>query len=1030
MIFFMVAFSLFFNSNDVYATHAMGADLTYSCIGNNQYRIRLQFYRDCNGINATNSVSVNVNSPGCQNLNVTLTRVSLTEVTPVCPGIVGTACNGGGGQFGIERFVYEGVVTLPSSCSNWVFSWRLCCRNAAISTLSNPTGDQMFLSAQLNTSATSCNNSPNFLNNPTPFVCRNQPVFYNHGATDADGDQLRYSLTPCQDSLNNPVSYNTAAGFNALNPMTTLNGVNIDPNTGALSFTPTAVQVGVICVLVEEFRAGVKIGQVLRDIQFTVVNCVNQMPTLTGMNGTNSFIDTAVIGQQFCFTVNSNDTDLGQTLTINYNNGLSGGTFSQAGTPYPVGTFCWTPTLADTGLNSLTLQVTDDYCPIVGQNTYTYSIFVAPPPPPVVLCTVTVALGNVENLLCANNDGSAVVIVNGGAQPYTISVINWTTGEVFTNSTGIFTNLTAGSYSVFVTDNAGCQPDCTNLNFTISGSVNPLSIRINSSDILCASNPNDGSIRITVTGGTAPYMYNIGNGFVSSGIFSNLPAGIYPIIVMDANGCSASGTATISQPTLLTNNIASVIQPSCGANNGSFIILPSGGVSPYTYTVNGLNSSDVVTNLGNGIYNVEVTDANGCTSVSTVTLQGTPALNLNLISSNVSCNGGCNGSVVASTTGSRLSYVWSNTEVSSSINNLCPGVYTVTATDANGCANTASATITEPNGLQIIANNIIQPSCGNSNGGFSFTVSGGTTPYNYTINGLGVNQNIINGLPNGVYTIGVVDANGCQTSTQVTLNGTSNFTITSNSTNVTCNAACDGTATVISSSTNTNYLWSNGASASSISNLCAGTYSVSVTDQTGCQVTSSVLVTEPAAIVLSLASSTNETCAGNDGTATVAVSGGTAPFIYNLANISNGTVTPSTSGIFGGLNAGFYAFNVTDANGCEEQCLGTFQILDGCDNGGNLNSNSGSQNQSTTSYLLVTTNELTNVAQLRYNASNEKTVNFNVIDTNGNIIKSLNNVKANGSVELNVNSFKPATYFVVMSDLNAKVIKTARLTVK
>ena len=436
-------------------------------------------------------------------------------------------------------------------------------------------------------------------------------------------------------------------------------------------------------------------------------------------------------------------------------------------------------------MNSLTLQVTDDYCPIVGQNTYTYSIFVAPPPPPVVLCTVTVALGNVENLLCSNNDGSAVVIVNGGAQPYTISVINWTTGEVFTNSTGIFTNLTAGSYSVFVTDNAGCQPDCTNLNFTISGSVNPLSITVNSSNIACTSSPNDGSIRITVSGGTAPYMYNIGNGFVSGAIFNNLTAGTYPITVMDANGCSALGTAVITQPSLLINNIAAVIQPTCGLNNGGFTILASGGISPYTYTVNGQVSSDVVTNLGNGIYNVEVTDANGCSSVSTVALQGTPALNLSLISSNISCNGGCNGSVVASTTGARLSYVWSNTEVSSSINNLCPGVYTVTATDANGCTNTASATITEPNGLQIITNNVIQPSCGNSNGGFSFTVSGGTTPYNYTINGLGVNQNIVNGLPNGVYTIGVVDANGCQTSTQVTLNGTANFTITSNSTNVT-----------------------------------------------------------------------------------------------------------------------------------------------------------------------------------------------------------------------------------------------------
>jgi len=1015
-----------FSNTELYATHAMGADLTYSCIGNGQYRIRLQFYRDCNGINATNTVTVRVASPGCQSLNITLNRTSLTEVTPVCPGIIGTACNGGGGQFGIQLFVYEGVVTLPSTCTDWTFSWRLCCRNAAISTLNNPTGEQMQLVATLNTAAASCNNSPVFLNDPIPFVCNNQAVFYNHGASDSDGDQLRYSLTPCLDSLNTPVSYNSAAGFSGTNPMATSTGVSINPNTGALTFTPNAVQVGVICVLVEELRNGQVIGSIVRDIQFTVVNCVNQVPALTGMNGTNLFLDTAVIGQQYCFTVNSSDPDTGQTLTINYNNSLNGATFSQAGAPFPVGTFCWTPTLADTGLNNITLQVVDNYCPIVGQNTYTYSIYVAPPTP-VNTCTVTVALGPTSNLVCTNNDGTAEIIVTGGTQPYTISVINWTTGEVFTNSTGIFTNLTAGNYSVFVADAAGCQPDCSNLNFSILGNIKPLIVKLIAADLSCF-NSNDGKITVDVTGGNPSYLYSIGNGFQSSNLFTGLAAGTYLVTVIDSLGCSATDSVTINAPSQLNVTTNNVFQPTCGRSNGGFTIIAVGGVSPYTYAVNGQPSSDVVTNLGNGIYTIDVTDANGCISSTLIGLQGTPAINLTVSSTNLSCFNGCNGSITTSTNGSRLTYIWSNGEQTASINNICAGIYTVTASDANGCTTSATVTITQPAELVITSSNIVQPSCGNSNGSFDITATGGTAPYTYTINGLGVTNTQIQGLPNGVYTVGVQDANGCQSTTVVTLNGSSTFTIRTTSTNVTCNGACDGFANVSSTTTNLSYVWSNGQTGDLAANLCAGTYTVSATDAAGCQVTSTVLITEPGAIQLSLATSTDETCAGNDGTATVAVTGGSAPYTFNLASVSNGTVVSSNTGVFTGLNAGYYAFNVTDANGCNEQCLGTFQINYNCNTTGNLTNNT---NQNITSnYLMVNPVETQSIAQIKYFANNQMRVNIQIIDQNSKQITQFKDVTNKGNIELNATTWNKGTYFVILSDLSGKVISTSRLVKK
>ena len=133
------------------ATHAMGADLTYSCIGNNQYRVKLQFYRDCNGINADSTETVSVSAAGCASFTLNLPLLSVTEITPSCPGIVGTACNGGNGQFGIQRFVYEGTVSLPATCSIWTLGWQLCCRNNAISTLTSPGSNEMYISAIINT---------------------------------------------------------------------------------------------------------------------------------------------------------------------------------------------------------------------------------------------------------------------------------------------------------------------------------------------------------------------------------------------------------------------------------------------------------------------------------------------------------------------------------------------------------------------------------------------------------------------------------------------------------------------------------------------------------------------------------------------------------------------------------------------------------------------------------------------------------------------------------------------------------------
>ncbi len=174
---------------------------------------------------------------------------------------------------------------------------------------------------------------------------------------------------------NTPVNY--IAGLSGTNPLFTSGGVSINSSTGAISFTPNFVQVGVICVVVEEYRNGVKIGELIRDIQFNISNCgSNTAPTASG-----PYLYNTAPNQQICFNITGSDPNPGDLIKMSTNNGISGGTFSPS---LPTGfisnpstQFCWTPTLADQNqTHFFTITVQDDACPNAGINTYTYQVVV------------------------------------------------------------------------------------------------------------------------------------------------------------------------------------------------------------------------------------------------------------------------------------------------------------------------------------------------------------------------------------------------------------------------------------------------------------------------------------------------------------------------------------------------------------------------------------------------------------------------------------------------------------------------------
>ena len=298
----------------VCASHSMGSDITYTCVGPNTYEITLSFYRDCLGIAAEDSAYLDVSS-SCQGLYyVYLLRVPGTgqEITPLCPSEIST-CSGGTFT-GIQEYIYKRTVILPGVCTDWTFSYNLCCRNNAITNITSPASWYMYVYATLNNTINPCNNSPTFSNKPVPFVCMGQQFCFNHGAYDIDGDSLVYSLITPWDSPGYQISY--LFPFTASNPLSSSPAVSFNPVTGDICMTPTSLEVTVMAVLVQEYRNGVLIGSVERDIQVTVIACTNQVPSLSGMNGTSDFTATVCAGDQICFNITSSDADASQNTFV------------------------------------------------------------------------------------------------------------------------------------------------------------------------------------------------------------------------------------------------------------------------------------------------------------------------------------------------------------------------------------------------------------------------------------------------------------------------------------------------------------------------------------------------------------------------------------------------------------------------------------------------------------------------------------------------------------------------------------------
>lgn len=454
------------------------------------------------------------------------------------------------------------------------------------------------------------------------------------------------------------------------------------------------------------------------------------------------------------------------------------------------------------------------------------------------------------------NNGTATVNVTGGAAPYSYVWSNGFQQSNVPNTSSTASMLAPGNYSVIVTDGNSCS---ISTNVTVGSVCSGFSIGTTTSMVGCFGGDN-GSAIVNTTNGTAPFSYNWSNGQTTA-TASSLTSGTYSVTVSDANGCPASGSATITQPTALTLMATATAQMLNGMNDGTASVSVNGGTSGYNFLWSNGATTAIISNLSPGNYGVTVTDANGCTAMASTTVNpvNCGSFSSSLDIQHLNCFGENNGTALAVINGGSIPFAfnWSNGETTQTVQGLQAGQISVSILDGQGCIVQLSGMVNQP--LQLLTNAGAEDETvlGAHNGSASVSPEGGNPPYSLIWSNGSTNTSIV-GLSPGVYGVTLTDANGCITTDQSEVGTSACFiSLQTTATPTSCPTLADGTATATIQAGGTgpfDYLWSNGETTNTISQLTSGTYSVTVSDALGCseigQVTVSSSDTTPPTLVL------------------------------------------------------------------------------------------------------------------------------------------------------------------------------------
>ena len=555
------------------ASHVPGGNITYQCVGPNTYVITLTLFEDCgtafetNGpepITITNNCGYSFTSP------YNLTNIAFqTEVSQLCDlSLPLSECNGGSLP-GVWMHVWQDTITLPGPCDSWVFSYSSCCRNASNNLTG--TGNNYYWESVLNSTTAPCNTSPIITSQPIPYYCVNQPVVYNFGAYEPDGDILVYSLIPALTGSGLFAPYN--GGFSGALPIA---GVTIDPSTGEIQFTPTVTGNYVFTVLIEEFdAAGNLVGSIIQDFQFEIIStagCSNDNPV---SNGISNFISTGVLtgpndiqmceGDNVCFDIEF--TDLNTTdsvyLASNVAQLFPGATITQNNYFSPAtATICFLVGPGSNPFSTITIDAQDNSCPVVGISSMAIGVTV-----------VTSTYAGQDVIMC---QGVGTQLSASGGSNFNWTVISGAPINIGTNfSCNNCQNPIANpSVTTVYEVTSNLAGGCTNIDTVVVTVVPDFTYSVlSSSSSSCLMEDVGFSVMTTPSIG---YTYvwspqiDLNNPTIANPIFSPSGPGAFEYIVSitSNNGCVHQDTVNISvssgvMPSILA--FASDTIPFCGS---------------------------------------------------------------------------------------------------------------------------------------------------------------------------------------------------------------------------------------------------------------------------------------------------------------------------------------------------------------------------------------------------------------------------------------------------------------------------------
>lgn len=552
------------------------------------------------------------------------------------------------------------------------------------------------------------------------------------------------------------------------------------------------------------------------------------------------------------------------------------------------------------------------------------------------------------------SDGSISVTVSGGTPDCTTYApecyfFDWSVDvTTYGNdpNASFIENLPAGSYAVNVTDINGC------LATTTINLIEPEPIQSSAiiTDVTCYGN-NDGTITPNISGGAGNYTSFVWSPSVAPNAedaptLTGLDPDTYTLVVTDVNNCEAEFTYTINEPAELTAQVDVVNPTACSDEcDGIISVTPSGGTGAYSVSIigpDGNYTGQVIGDLCEGNYSITVTDANGCEYSTSVLLDAPDNYDVEITLTSetpgeffvLNCFGDCDGAIEASVVGGiePYTFVWTNglgdiISTESAISGLCADLYCVQVTDGNGCVVVECFDMTQPPApLEIFADILVYPSgynvsCfGVCDGNIDLTVTGGTPGYEYIWDdgeSINFNEDQAEACAE-LYNVLVTDANGCQIlaeydlSTPAPININATLSQFDGGVNVSCQDACDGTLdlTVLGGEPGYTVTWPalGLTDVYSLTDLCAGEYTVEVVDNIGCFETETFEILQPFAVTGVI--DVNFDCTTEITTLCAEAGGGSGVYSFNW------NTGETTSCIEVDTN-GEYCVTITDSNGCE-----------------------------------------------------------------------------------------------------------------